>query len=341
MRGHDIIVIGGSAGAFEPLRSLLAELPAELRAIVCVVLHRAPSERDLLPGLLSRHCALFVKSAVDGERPLAGTVYLAPADRHLLLDEHSLALTRGPRENQFRPAIDVLFRSAAVTFGSRVIGVLLSGALDDGASGIAAIKRCGGIAIVQDPADAQMPDMPEAALRHTKVDAIVPAREIASLLQEMVGRPPGPPVAIPQELFLEAQLAASTRISLEKQNELGELTPLNCPDCSGPLWKVHGEPLRFRCLTGHTLSAKSLGYAQTQQLEAAVWSAIRQFEQRVNLMHSMADNAERLGRSRMSSSYRDRANEAHSHSEVLRALLLGFHDSPRPGLAEREAERLS
>jgi two-component system chemotaxis response regulator CheB len=183
--------------------------------------------------------------------------------------------------------------------------------------------------------------MPEAALRHTKVDAIVPARKIGSLLQEMVARPPGPTPAIPPELLLEAQLAATTRVSLEKQNGLGELTPLTCPDCGGPLWKVHGQPPRFRCLTGHALSSKSLEYGQTQALEAALWSAIRQFEQRSNLMLSMADNSERLARSGVASSYRDRANEARSHSEVLRALLLGFYDSPRSGVAELEAERVS
>lgn len=331
MSGHDIIVIGGSAGAFEPLRSLLAELPADLPAIVCVVLHRAPAEEDMLAALLGRQSALFVKSAVDGERPLPGTVYIAPVDRHLLLNEHSLTLTRGARENQWRPAIDVLFRSAAVTFGPRVIGVILSGALDDGASGIEAIKRCGGIAIVQEPGDAQAPDMPGAALRHTKVDAVVPARAIASVIQEMVVRPAGPAPAIPRELLLEVQIAATAAASVEMQNDLGQLTPLSCPDCGGPLWKVHGEFLRLRCLTGHALSAKSLEYGQTRQLETALWSAIRQFEQRANLMHTMADSAERLGRSTAASSYGDRAREARWHAEVLRTLLLErVHDAPEP-----------
>jgi two-component system chemotaxis response regulator CheB len=322
MEQRDIVVIGGSAGAFEPLGAILAALPAELSATVCVVLHRPAHAGDMLCDLLSRRISLRVRSPVDGERMEPRTVYVAPADCHLILKKDHVRLTKGPRENQWRPAIDVLFRSAAVALGPRVTGVILSGALDDGSAGLAAIKRCGGVAIVQTPADALVSDMPDSAIRNARIDHIVPAQEMASVIKRVVEQPTGPAKEIPQELILETEIAETGRTSLEVQERLGELSPFTCSDCGGPLWKQHGEGLRFRCLTGHALSARALECGLDHNLDAALWAAIRQFEQRTNLQQAMAADEEKKGRSRTASSYRDRAAEARSHAETLRKLLL-------------------
>jgi two-component system chemotaxis response regulator CheB len=321
MHKHDIIVIGGSAGALDPLRRMVAELPSELAASLFVVLHRPAYLDDMLRNLLSGSSKLPVRMPSDGEELESGTVYIAPPDHHLILKEDYMRLTRGPRENQWRPAIDVLFRSAAVVYGPRVVGVILSGALDDGSAGLAAVKRCGGIAIVQAPADAAVSEMPGSAIRNASVDHIVPAQQLAPIIQRIAGQPSAPAQEIPAELLLEAQIAEGRRTSVDLQNSLGELTPFTCVDCGGPLWRQRGDGLRFRCLTGHALSAHSLERGLDQNLEAAIWAAIRQFEQRTNLQRAMAEGEERKGRSIVASNYRDRASEAQSHAKTLRQLL--------------------
>jgi two-component system, chemotaxis family, protein-glutamate methylesterase/glutaminase len=319
---HDIIVIGGSAGALDPLREIVTELSSGLAAKLFVVLHRPAHSGDMLRNLLSWSSKLPVRLPCDGERLESGTIYIAPPDQHLILKKDYLRLTRGPRENQWRPAIDVLFRSAAVVYGPHVIGVILSGALDDGSAGLSAVKRCGGIAIVQAPADAQVSDMPESAIRNASVDHIVPAQQLAEIIQRVAEQPAGPSQEIPVELLLEAQIAEAGRASVDLQNRVGELTPFTCADCGGPLWEQRGDGLRFRCLTGHALSARSLERGLDQNLEAAIWAAIRQFEQRMNLQQAMAQEEVRKGRSRTASNYRDRASEAQSHAEALRQFLL-------------------
>jgi two-component system chemotaxis response regulator CheB len=325
----------------EPLRDIVAELPSQLDAKLFVVLHRPAQAGEMLQNLLSRNSKLSVLSAADGEQMENGTLYIAPPDQHLILKEDSMRLTRGPRENQWRPAIDVLFRSAAVLHGPRVIGVILSGALDDGSAGLSAIKRCGGIAIVQAPADAAFSEMPESAIRNVTADYIAPAEQITAIIQCVVGQPAGPSREIPVELLLEAQIAEAGRTPVELRSSLGELAPFTCVDCGGPLWAQRGDGLRFRCLTGHALSARSLETGLDQSLEAAIWAAIRQFEQRTNLQHAMADEQERKGRSLAAANYRDRASEAQSHAEALRQLLQATGKSQpsrsRPGQAPKIA----
>ena len=321
MNTRDIVVIGGSAGALEPLGATLADLPPRLPAMVFVVLHRPAYTRLELCELLAKRSALPVKTAVDGALPPPGTVYVAPADCHLVLRQDRVVLTRSPRENQWRPAIDVLFRSAAVAFGARVAGVILSGALDDGTAGLSAIKRCGGVGIVQAPSDAAYPEMPASAIRNTKVDHVVPAREIATMIRRVIEEPAGTQNPIPPELILETSIAETGRTSVDMQNQWGELTPFTCTDCGGPLWKREEDGLRYRCLTGHALSSRVLEKGLGQNLDAALWAAIRQFEQRANLQASLADREEKLGRRYVSSNYRERATEARSHAIELRKLL--------------------
>jgi two-component system, chemotaxis family, protein-glutamate methylesterase/glutaminase len=209
-----------------------------------------------------------------------------------------------------------------VACGPRTIGVLLSGALDDGSAGLVAIKRCGGIAIVQAPEDARVPDMLASAIRNASVDHILPAREIAPMIERLVKRPSTSSATIPDDLITDVQIAEAGRSSAELQEKLGQLTCFTCADCGGPLWKQAGPPLRFRCLTGHALTARSLEAGLDQNLEAALWAAIRQFEQRANLQRGMAAEEQTGGRGRGASRYLERAEEACAHAEQLRRLLL-------------------
>lgn len=323
MPTRDIIVIGGSAGALPALLTLVAGLPPELKARVFVVLHRSAHESDTLGTLLARHTKLSVRAPKDGQPLENGTICVAPPDRHLIVKDDHIRITTGPRENQWRPSIDVLFRSAAVAFGPRVSAVLLSGALDDGSAGVAAIKRCGGLVIVQDPAEAIVREMPESAIRNTRVDHVVPAQQIASLIERVAGEVAPAAQPVPAELILEAQIAESGSTSVEVQNRLGRLTPYTCTDCGGPLWEQHEGGLRYRCLTGHALSARALEKGLDENLDVALWAAVRQFEQRANLQLAMAQDEERKGRSRSASSQRDRAREARVHADTLRRVLIG------------------
>ncbi|HEY8599580.1 MAG TPA: chemotaxis protein CheB, partial [Thermomicrobiales bacterium] len=195
--GHDLIVIGTSAGGVQALLELLDDLPANLPAAICIVIHIPAESPSLLPRILQRRSALPVRHAVDGERIVPGHVYIAPPDHHLLVDPGRLRLRHGPRENRCRPAVDPLFRSAALAYGPRLIGVVLTGALNDGTAGLAIIKRLGGVTIVQDPADALFPGMPASAQRHVAVDYSLPLADIAAALTRVAREPNGPSTVEP------------------------------------------------------------------------------------------------------------------------------------------------
>lgn len=260
---HDIIVVGASAGGVEALRHLSSLLPPRLPAAMLVVQHIAPEARSVLPGLLARVCPLPVSHAMDGELMRRSHIYVAPPDRHLLVapDGRHLLLRRGPIENRTRPAMDALFRSAAVACGPRVIGVVLSGTLDDGTAGLVAVKRCGGISVVQDPADATWPDMPRNALQGDSPDYSVPLAQMGVMLDQLARSPAGPATPIPRELQVEARIARQDVAAMEC-NEVGSPSRISCPDCGGVLNEVRDDKLiRFRCQIGHAYGAESLAAA--------------------------------------------------------------------------------
>jgi two-component system, chemotaxis family, protein-glutamate methylesterase/glutaminase len=236
MDNHNIIVIGASMGGLEALRALVKQLPPDLPAAVFIVLHITPSAPSLLAPILDRDSALPVTSAQDGEAIESGRIYVAPPDHHLLLKPGQVRLTRGPRENRTRPAIDPLFRSAAVAYGPHVIGVVLTGYLDDGASGLLAIKRCNGVAIVQDPEDAAYPSMPLNAIEMVPVDYRLPIAEMGRILTELVQLPPKEVVPVPKDILVEAAISEGTESSMRTEEYLGALAPFACPDCCGSLW---------------------------------------------------------------------------------------------------------
>ena len=261
MARRDIIVIGGSAGALEVLPTLVAKLPHDLQAAVFIVLHISPARESLLPHILTRAGRMPASQPADHERIKYGQIYVAPPDQHLILENRHISLVHGPKENRSRPAIDPLFRSAAVNYGPRVIGVLLSGSLDDGTAGLRAIKQRGGITIVQDPADAIYQGMPESAIYNNSVDHIVKADAIASLLRQLVGeeiREKEGSESMSGDLRKEDELLKQ-RLEpakmIETTDELGQLSMFTCPECQGTLWELKdGELLRYRCHAGHAYS---------------------------------------------------------------------------------------
>lgn len=333
-QGRDIIVVGASAGGVQALCNLMEGLPAGLPASVFVVLHVAPHGHSALPAILSRTGCLPASHPVDGERIEPGRIYVAPPDRHLALDDGRIHLSRNASENGHRPAVDVLFRTAARAFGSRVVGVVLTGNLDDGTAGLAIIKRCGGVAVVQDPGDADYPSMPESAIANVAVDYVLPLAEIPALLDRLVREPrPSEPADCGHDFEEEPD---SMGVSSEQDHGNKELagTPsgLTCPDCGGSLFEKKGDqPIHFRCRTGHAYSPESLLAKQSETLQAAIWAGLRSLEENAALARRMERRARESGNLAACRRYEQRAREADGHATHLRSML-------QQGGAEAEME---
>lgn len=317
---RDIIVIGASAGGLQPLQRILAELPADLKAAVFVVLHIGAASH--LAAVLGRFSALPVVRAASGEPIVFGQVHVAVPGFHMLLHDAHLLLRRGPKENLARPAIDPLFRSAACTFGARVIGVVLSGALNDGSAGLRAIKQCGGIAVVQHPADAAVADMPLSAQRHAAVDYLVPADEIAPLLARLAGEPAGVTPPIPLEIRVETAIAAQELSGMRAEDELGRPSRFTCPECHGTLWEIDdGSLLRYRCHVGHAFTAEAMLAAQATKAEEMLWSLMRAHQERAALARRMAAQERAGSHMALAEQLERRAREYDDDAQVVRELL--------------------
>jgi two-component system, chemotaxis family, protein-glutamate methylesterase/glutaminase len=265
MPDHDIVVVGASAGGVEALVGLAASLPAGLPAAVFVVLHVPSTGTSALPDILSRHGRLPASHVNDGEPIEHGRIYVAPPDHHLLVRTGHLHLARGPRENGHRPAVDPLFRSAAREYATRVVGVVLSGALDDGTAGLVAIKSRGGVTVVQDPEDALYPGMPGNALEHIDVDHVLPAAAMGALLARLALEPASaPPGPAPTDMKVEVEVEGFSMEAMEGEHP-GEPSGFSCPDCNGVLWGIDDGGLqRFRCRVGHAWSPESLLTRQSE-----------------------------------------------------------------------------
>ncbi|MDO7877476.1 chemotaxis protein CheB [Hymenobacter sp. ASUV-10] len=327
---HHLIVIGTSAGGMPALVRLIGQLPGSLPAAVLVVQHLAPDSLGAyLVDRLAHHTTLLCHLAQDGTPIEPGHLYLAPPDHHLLVKDNRLLVTKGPHENHYRPAADALFRSAAVYYGERVIGVVLTGMLHDGTAGLDFIKRCGGRAVVQDPHDAEFDSMPQSAIRHVAVDYTVPLDAMGALLQQLVQAPIAPAAPVPADLQTEAAIAERVVGSTEAVQQIGRLAPLSCPDCGGTLWEMQqGNILRFRCHTGHAYTADGLLLKSQHQLEETLWVALRTMEERKNLLTSMASR----GEGQWSIQQEERVEEIKRHVNRLREFLLnGAAGEGRPG----------
>lgn len=306
---RDLVVIGASAGGVEVLRRVVGDLPEDLKAAVCIVLHIAPSSPSALSAILQRASRLSCHPAEDGQSLRAGEILVASPDRHLVVVDDHVTLTLGPRENGHRPAIDPLFRSAAQARGRRVVGVILSGTRDDGSAGLAAIKAAGGAAVVQDPDEALYAGMPASALAHASVDAVAPSSLVASTIVAMVNGEDLPPGTRPSTVP-------------EDSDPPGKRATTVCPECGGVLGEhLDAGVTQWRCRVGHRYSPDSLADAQAEDVEAAVWAAVRALEDRCALLTRMAEQAERRGQPRSARSFRHRAESAAEHAQQVRGAL--------------------
>ena len=319
---HDLIVVGASAGGLQALESLLAALPGDLPAAIFVTVHFSPESRSQLPMLFGRRAALEVDWATDQAPILAGKVRVAPPDLHLLIEPGRMRAVHGPRENRHRPAIDPMFRSAAWAYGPRVVGVVLTGYLDDGTAGLWAIKSCGGTTIVQDPAEAQHPDMPQNALTHNRIDHRLPLAGIAALLARLAREPAGQPAAKPEGVAVEIGFATMDR-GMGDMSRLGTLSPFTCPTCRGALWELdEAGHLRYRCHTGHAFSHASLLLEQGNEIESSVYAALRVVEEKAAALRRLAERWS-ARYPKMTADYEKRAREMDHTAQTLRTLLAG------------------
>lgn len=326
MSSPRIVVIGTSAGGVTALSTLVEGLPADLDAAVFIVMHIPPERGSQLHEILAKRTALPVSSARDGEPIQAGRIVVASADRHLMVELDRIRVTRGPKESRARPAVDVLFRSAAAAHGPRVIGVVLTGALDDGTAGLWAIKDRGGIALVQEPESAEHASMPDSALRHVDVDRSLPIKGMADEIVFRLSKPPLPKQevrAVSHRMEVENLIAREGNGLQAGSMEIGKPSKYTCPDCHGVLVEIEEGPiLRFRCHTGHAFSLKTLLAEVNAAIDTGLWDTLRAVEERILLLGRMKELAEQSGSDRVSKSVGRQVEKDQKGAESLRALVL-------------------
>lgn len=307
--GHDIVVMGGSAGGVEAMQRIVSSFPEDLRAAVFVVVHTSPGSESYLPQILSRRGPLKATHAIHGEPISLGRIYVAPPDNHILVRPGYLAVQRGPKENGARPAVDPLFRSASIAYGPRVIAVVVSGHLDCGTAGLVSVKARGGLAVVQNPDEALASDMPRSALTHVSVDHVLPLAEIGPMIVHLTRQPA---IAAPP---------ASTSVALLEieGDEPGLRSDVVCPICQGSLSEGQlGGVTNFRCHVGHAFSPAALLAEQAESLERALWAAVRALEESAAMAKRMARTEAGLG-IRLDEKFRTQMH----HADVVRRMLLG------------------
>jgi len=323
--GHDIIVIGASAGGVEALSQLVAGLPTRLKASVFVVLHVPAESTSALPRILSVCGPLPVVHATDHLRIEQGCIYVAPPDYHLLLEPGQMRVVKGPKENRHRPAVDPLFRSAAQAYGPRVIGVILTGSLNDGTSGLWAVKQRGGIAVVQDPAEAHFPSMPQSAIAYAPVDYVVPLSQMAALLSRLVDKRAAedPPGDAPRDMSNEVSRAAMEQNDINDQRMLETPTLYTCPECGGALWELHeGNLTHFRCRIGHAYTLEALLAQQDETLEAALWRTRNTLEEQANLTERLIEQTRQHSHEQKVTRLEEKLHQIRQHLMLLAQVLL-------------------
>jgi two-component system chemotaxis response regulator CheB len=307
-RHRDIVVVGASEGGIEALSAFVAGLPADLPAAVFVVVHARAGVESRLPELLTRRGPLRARHAVHGERIAPGRIYVAPSDDHLLLRPGYVRVVRGPKENGFRPSVDALFRTAAIAYGPRVIGVVLTGNLDCGTAGLLSVKARGGMALVQDPREAMVASMPRSAIEHVAVDHVAGLASLPGLVTTLVAQPPGPP---PESV--------PTEIEELEGAEPGMAAEIVCPICQGKLTEtVVGGFSSFRCHVGHSFSLESVAAEQAEEVERALWASVRALEESARLARRLAAGSIGDMRDRFAEKEETQMHQA----DVIRRLLL-------------------
>jgi two-component system chemotaxis response regulator CheB len=322
MPHRDIIVIGASSGGVHALCELCQGLPADFPATIFVVIHIGANPSKM-PDILRSCGKLQAEHALDGVRPQPGRIYVAPPDRHMLIEQGAIRLTRGPKEHHTRPSIDPLFRSAALDCGRRVIGVVLSGHLDDGTLGMKAIRACGGVLVVQDPADAEAGSMPQSVLENVGVDHCLSLMQIAQTLTKLASEPLNLPPLPPPQWLVQEHLASLSegQSTMENLEAIGKHSSLVCPECTGSLWELQdNQPLRYRCHTGHAYSLQSLAYHQRVSTEATLWSAVRALQDRELVLRKMAGHSRSIGNPGLAQAQENAADLIAAHALQVQEL---------------------
>jgi two-component system chemotaxis response regulator CheB len=321
---RDIIVVGASAGGVAALKAFVKQIPKDFKGYIFIVLHIPAYTKSELPWILSQAGPLEAVHPKDGEAIQSGKIYIAPNDFHLILEEGRVLVKRGPKENRFRPCIDALFRSAAYVYKSRVIGIVLSGLLNDGTSGLWTIKRLGGIAIIQDPRDAEQPQMPENVIEYVEADYILPASEMGPLIADLITERAPEKIKFSEEELgmLKVEVAIATNSSAFEMGivEMGELTPLTCPECHGALVRlIEGSLVRFRCHTGHAYTASALLSEVTESVEAMLWQSMRGMEELTMILNGIGSHFERLNNEDAAEIFRNKAKDSSKRARVIHA----------------------
>lgn len=339
MANRDIVAIGTSAGGVEALLSLARHLPERFPAAVLVTIHLPSHSHSALDEILTRAGPLKASFAHDGDVLRKSHIYIAPPSRHLLVQGERVALGSGPRENNARPAIDPMFRSAALCCGSRTVGVVLTGMLGDGAAGLWSIKQAGGITVVQDPDEAAFPDMPRAALGDTVPDHVVRLADLPGLLQRLVQQPAGEPKSIPVGMKYEVEVAKGGPTAMREMDRIGRRSVLTCPDCDGVMWEIEeGELTRYRCHQGHAYSQEVMGIAIEESLRRALGSGLRALEERIALIKRLHRQAEQRDHRQAADNWSDKARDLESEANTIRHSLRRIDEIT---IGEEEPERLT
>ncbi|HEV3049961.1 MAG TPA: chemotaxis protein CheB [Longimicrobium sp.] len=331
MPGHDIIVIGASAGGVDAVSTVVRGLPRDLPAAVFVVVHFPAYARSVLPQILERAGLLPAAHPEDGETIQPGRIYVAPPGRHLLIEDSRVRLVRGPRENGAIPAVDPLFRSAARWHRGRVVGVVLTGTLDDGTAGLVAIKHRQGIAVVQDPDEALYDGMPRSAVANAPVDHVLPLAGIAPLLNDLARTPPpggNDPMhdeSMDERIEIESDITAMRPGLMEGDDNPhpGHVSAFTCPECHGALWEIEEDgAVRFRCRVGHGYTMEAMLSENGRDVEAALWTGFRALRERAALCRRIGERMAARGQHAMAARQHAEAAEAERRAALLREVLL-------------------
>ncbi|KQS30941.1 chemotaxis protein CheB [Dyadobacter sp. Leaf189] len=322
MENRDIVVIGASAGGVTALKEVVACLPGDLKAAVFIVQHLSPETKSYLPEILSYAGNLPAAHPKDGEIIEAGRIYVAKPDYHMIVEDNTISVKKGPKENRFRPSIDVTMRSVACQFGGRAIGIVLTGRLTDGTSGLWSVKEMGGTTIVQAPEDSMFADMPNNVIKHIDVHHIVPLQEIGPLIIELVGQSADQlkktDEPLKELLKIETEIAAEENALEKGITEMGEKTNLTCPECGGALVSLReGTSVRYRCHTGHGFSSESLWLSINESIETKLWQAVRSLEEGIIFLEQSATHYDSQGDELNSTELYGKADELKSRSKAL------------------------
>lgn len=323
-----IAVIGASAGGLNALKEMVQNFQPGLDVAYCIVLHLSRKGiGDFVVHQLSQVASLPCCLAADGAPVEKDTIYIARPNQHLLVKDDHFILGGGPEENRFRPSIDVLFRSAAVAYSSNTIGIILSGMLDDGTSGMSAIKRSGGTCIVQDPNQAEYPDMPLSVINNMEVDHVVALSEIADVIATSIQKKGKKKSKVPEEVIAESKIAETTAVGIDVIENVADKSEFACPDCGGNLWTMKGDPLkRYRCHIGHAYTEKDLAVKQVEAAGATLWVALRMMEERKHLLKKFEMENRKKGYVALSSSQLEKQKQMQQHIDTLKKMLYNFQN---------------